>query len=104
MAAVRKTGFTMHRQILQTLGACLIALGVLFSTGAFGQASDSEAIVPPIGPGPYPVACSNVAQDFSRLQPGDTPDAYWEGEPAAGRARYVTSLLADPANAFVVNL
>jgi predicted dienelactone hydrolase len=65
---------------------------------------DNLAVVPPIGPGPYQVACSDVAQDFSRLQPGDTPDMYWEGEPNAGQPRYVTALLSEPASSVLVNV
>ena len=58
-------------------------------------------IVPPLPlPGPNTVACSNVAQDFSRLAPGEDVKDYWEGCPSTsgGRARYATDLLADPAN------
>jgi dienelactone hydrolase len=50
-------------------------------------------------PGPYAVACSNVAQDFSRVGLGEEAKGYWEGSPSAsGTPRYVTDLLADPAN------
>jgi dienelactone hydrolase len=55
--------------------------------------------VPPIGPGSYPVACSNVEQDFSRVTPGASAENYWEGS-----SGYVTDLLTDPAHAFVVNV
>ena len=49
-------------------------------------------------PGPYPVACSNVAQDFARLQPLETADLYWRGVPRDdGAPRYVTELFAEPA-------
>ena len=48
-------------------------------------------------PGPFEVGCSNVAQDFSRLAPGDTAEDYWEGRPAAdGRPRYAADLLSAP--------
>ncbi len=53
--------------------------------------------MPPLGPGPYPVGCSNVAQDFTRLAPGDDVQTYWEGVPREG-PRYVTDLLSDPAH------
>jgi dienelactone hydrolase len=85
--------------------ACVVAWIAIAGSPASAQlAKDSLAVVPPIGPGTYAVACSNVAQDFSRLQAGEQPDAYWEGEPDGSRARYVTSLLADPANSLVVNV
>jgi predicted dienelactone hydrolase len=51
------------------------------------------------------VACSNVAQDFSRVVPGEDVTKYWEGFPSAGGApRYVTDLLTDPVNAFSVTV
>jgi len=44
-------------------------------------------IAPPLAlPGPYTVACSNVAQDFGRVAPGENAKGYWEGSPAAPRA------------------
>jgi hypothetical protein len=58
--------------------------------------------VPPIGPGSFPVACSNVEQDFSRVAPGASVESYWEG--FAPNGGDVTSLLVDPANAFVVDV
>jgi dienelactone hydrolase len=58
-------------------------------------------IVQPVGPGPYPVGCSNIEQDFSRAN-GDAT-AYWEGRGGGGTA-YVTDLLVDPVHAFVANV
>jgi predicted dienelactone hydrolase len=54
--------------------------------------------VAPIGPGPFPVACSNVEQDFSRVRPDEEALDYWEGDPRGDEPRYVTQLLVDPAN------
>ncbi len=64
-------------------------------------AGDSLATIPPVPrPGPFPVACSNVAQDFARLAPLETADLYWRGAPRAdGSPRYVTDLIAEPAGA-----
>lgn len=53
--------------------------------------------MPPLGPGPYPVGCSNVEQDFSRVASGQTAQSYWDGVDG----RYVTELLVDPAHAIV---
>jgi predicted dienelactone hydrolase len=53
---------------------------------------------PPSLVGTYPVGCSNVEQDLSRLKPGETPIEYWEGEPGA-TGRYVTDLLVSPDRA-----
>ncbi len=56
--------------------------------------------VAPLPPGPYPVGCTSVEQDFSRLAPGESPQQYWEGIPAAdGRPRYVTDLLTGAGTA-----
>jgi len=62
--------------------------------------SQPTLVVPPRPlPGPYAVACSNVAQDFSRMAPGEDVQTYWEGVPRDdGSARYITDLLAEPAN------
>jgi len=95
----------MPRRVLQSLVLCVLALCALACPPALAQAGqDSLAVVPPIAlPGPYAVACSNVEQDFSRLQAGEQADAYWEGEPDGSRARYVTSLLTDAADSLVVS-
>ena len=62
-------------------------------------------IVQPLAlPGPYTVACSNVAQDFSRVAPGEDATKYWEGFPSASAPRYMTDLLADPVNALSVTV
>jgi hypothetical protein len=56
-------------------------------------------------PGSNAVACSNVAQDFSRVAPGDNASDYWEGKPADnGQPQYITDLLADPANTLSFNV
>jgi dienelactone hydrolase len=62
------------------------------------------ATVAPLPPGNFPVGCSNVEQDFTRLQPGETAQQYWEGFPTGGQERYVDQLLADPANVLRVAL
>ena len=74
-----------------------------FALVVVATAARAESI-PPFGPGPNPVGCSNVAQDFSRVPAGDSPQDYWEGKPAGSTRRYVTDLLADPANAVTVTL
>jgi len=81
-----------------------LAASLLFAAlGTHAQTfNDVLGIVPPIAPGAYPVGCSNVEQDFSRLMGGDA-QAYWEGRGGGGTG-YVTDLLVDPAHAFVVNV
>ncbi|HEY7943726.1 MAG TPA: hypothetical protein VIH15_04395 [Casimicrobiaceae bacterium] len=77
-----------------------LACGVL----AAPTHADALAVVDPLPPGPYVVGCSNIAQDFSRVLPGESAQNYWEGYPDGGRDRYVTQLLVDPADALVVDL
>jgi predicted dienelactone hydrolase len=66
--------------------------------------ADPLATVAPLPPGIFPVGCSNVEQDFTRLQPGETAQQYWQGFPTGGQERYVDQLLIDPAHALRVDL
>jgi len=69
-------------------------------------ASAPTAVVQPLPlPGPYAVACSNVEQVFSRVVAGEDVTSYWEGLPLSdGTPRYVTYLLADPANTLIATV
>ena len=64
------------------------------------------AMVQPLQlPGPYPVGCSNVAQDFGRVADRAEAQAYWQGRPASdGSPRYVADLLTEPANTLSVRV
>jgi len=91
-----------------TICARLIA-ALAFAAAAFGSlaARDAFAVaVPPLPlPGPYAVECSNVAQDFSRLAPGETAEQYWEGVARNnGVARSPVELLADPSHTPMVTV
>ncbi len=74
--------------------------GIALFAASIVARADPSVVVPPLAlPGPYPVACSNVSQDFSRVAPGEDVSWYWEGVPRPdGSPRYVTDLLADPAD------
>ncbi|MEP7062393.1 MAG: hypothetical protein ABI881_08340 [Betaproteobacteria bacterium] len=62
----------------------------------------SAETYPPLPAGPFAVGCSSVEQDFARMQPGESPQLYWEGIPADdGRPRYITDLLTNPATPVV---
>ena len=52
----------------------------------------------PSANGKYPVGCSNVEQDFSRMPAGAAASDYWEGNPLSDGSHYVTELLVSPAN------
>jgi predicted dienelactone hydrolase len=81
----------------------LLALMIPFTPPAMGQPT---TVVPALTfPGPYPVACSNVAQDFARLRPGEDVQAYWEGVARDdGSPRYITDLLSDPGNTLIASV
>jgi predicted dienelactone hydrolase len=56
-------------------------------------------------PGPYAVACSNVVQDFGRVDVGGDVTSYWEGNPSDnGMKRYATDLMADPGNTLIATV
>jgi predicted dienelactone hydrolase len=81
--------------------AVLVTVGLALAPAV---PADPLAIVPALPPGTYPVGCSNVAQDFSRVQPGETAGQYWDGFPSGNQERYVSQLLVDPAAAMEVAL
>lgn len=63
-------------------------------------AAHAQTVVPPMPvTGPYPVACTNVEQDLSRVPEGETAQMYWRGTSGGGKERYVDTLLVSPANA-----
>src|SRR5580765_5868073 len=65
-----------------------------------GPAAHAQTVVPPLPVvGPYPVACTNVEQDFARVPPGETADMYWRGQSGGGKERYVDALLVSPTGA-----
>src|SRR6476659_8258567 len=55
--------------------------------------------VAPTAQGPFTVACSNVAQDASRIAPGLQAQDYWEG-----RDHYITELLSAPGSAITYDV
>jgi hypothetical protein len=64
-------------------------LGLLAALPA--AAFNHDAIVNPLPPGRFPVACSNVEQDTSLIAPGASASDYWEG-----RDHYIDEILAHP--------
>ena len=79
-----------------------LLLGLVILVAGIGQRADASSVPPLPLPGPYAVACSNVAQDFGRLAPGEDVELYWEGvRRADGTPRNATDLLTDPANTLV---
>lgn len=86
------------------IALALVAALFVAVDGAHAQSyNDVVGIVQPIGAGRYPVGCSNIEQDFSRVASGSDAPAYWEGRGGNGSG-YVTDLLSDPAHALVVDV
>ena len=86
------------------MNSTLKALAALACWAALPAAAlNHEDVVPPIAPGKFAVACSNVEIDTARLaQLGGNPADYYEGHPdAAGNSRYITDILAHRDTAFV---
>jgi len=106
-------GFFRGSLLIAALLGTALALAGCGSSGASsdpGPAAPASpaptAVVSPLPlPGPYAVACSNIVQDFTRVLPGEDVTSYWQGLPSSdGRARYVTDLLADPANTLIATV
>jgi len=64
-------------------------------------ALNHEDVVAPLGAGPHKVACSNIAQDTSRMIAGSVPSDYWEGRMVNDQLLYITQILAAPQSAIV---
>ncbi len=77
-----------------------ISLGVLLLLLVPAFAADAQSIVPPVEPGRFAVACSNVAQNFNLAPTDDARLQYWEGT----QGHYVIDLLSEPQSALLVNL
>lgn len=84
----------------------LLTLALAGCGGGDDGAAPASGVVQPVPlPGPYAVACSNVAQDFARAPGAEEAQAYWEGLPASdGTPRSMADLLSDPANTLAVTV
>jgi hypothetical protein len=89
----------MTRSLSSISGAIAALIVLALALALAPSLAGAQMPVPPLGIGPFAVACNNVAQDFTRMKPGENPESYWEGIPAAdGRPRYVTDLVTDPVS------
>ena len=84
-----------NRKFLARCAALLAAACAIFPASAYNHVN----IVPPIAAGPFNVACSNIAQDASRIAPGASAADYWEGR----NDHYVSDILAQPNSAIRFN-
>lgn len=81
---------------------CLLAMHKIFYATIFALSLSSQAFAaaPPIEAGAYPVACSNIAQDFSKAPSDDARQPYWEG----GVGTYISDLLSEPQSVLSFSL
>ena len=88
---------TFLHPMLQALLATVLAL--------LGHVASAQSVIPPLPTtGPYPVACTNVEQDLSRVPEGETASLYWRGVASGDKVRYVDSLLVSPGEALASTL
>lgn len=70
-----------------------------------GSAAGYDQAMPPLAPGAYPVACSNLAHDEVAIGLiGGVAEDFWEGNPMNGQGRYVRQILAEPQAALHFDL
>ena len=85
------TNLFLTRAVAHTAAIALTAAN-MFLNPAFAANQATE--MAPLAPGPYPVACSNIAQDPAKIaQLGGLASDYWEGND-----RYITQILAEPSD------
>ncbi|MGB7631300.1 MAG: hypothetical protein WBM29_09490 [Candidatus Deferrimicrobium sp.] len=90
---------------LSVIALALAGCGGGGSSNPPGASAPTVVVQPLPLPGPYAVACSNVAQDFRRVGAGEDVTSYWEGNPSDnGMTRYATDLLADPGNTLIATV
>src|SRR5882672_2680532 len=83
-----------NRLFLAHALAALAAACAVFPASSYNHVDT----VSPIPLGPFKVACSNIAQDASRIAAGASASDYWEG-----RGHYISELLTAPASAVTFN-
>ncbi len=78
-----------------------ILLLLAFATGA----ADHDHVMPPLAPGAFPVACSNLAHDVAAMnQIGGLAEDFWNGNPQNGQGRYISQILAEAQTAIQFDL
>src|SRR3954454_11662749 len=98
MAGVRSYTLSMDSTLRLRAACAFLALAAALPS----RAANHDTAMPPVPPGPFAVACSNVELDMARLNAiGGQPSDYWEGAEIAGANRYITEVLAHPESAVV---
>lgn len=75
-------------------------IGVLLAAVLQPVLADSLASMPPVGPGTFPVACTNVSQSFGPDITDDVRAQYWEGL----NGHYIADVLSASQGAFLFKL
>jgi dienelactone hydrolase len=69
------------------------------------DAADHDHVMPPLAPGAFPVACSNLAHDVATMnQIGGLAEDFWNGNPQNGQGRYLSQILAEGQTAIQFDL
>src|SRR5438045_2865400 len=76
-----------------------LALLLVAACALPAAAFNHDRVYPPLPAGKFAVACSNVAQDTSRMPAGTSPSQYWDGI-----GGYVDVLLTAPQTAVQFNV
>ena len=87
------------------IGCAIAVCALLMATGsAWARTDPLSSVDPRLLPGPYPVACSDVAQNFALAPSDDDRGNYWEGTSIGGQGHYVTQLLEPQGGALIYNV
>jgi predicted dienelactone hydrolase len=84
--------YNVKKSALPRVLATAMCMMAMVAVPQFAMALNHAVEILPLSPGPYPVACSNIAQDAAKIaQFGGQASDYWEGND-----RYITQILAEP--------
>ena len=78
---------------------CRILAAFVLAAALPAAALNHENTINPISRGPFPVACSNLQMDGSRVPSGTDITQYWDGYPVGDTSHYVSELLVNPQSA-----
>ena len=86
------------------IGCTIAVCAWLMAAGSACALTDPLSSVDARPPGPYPVGCSDVAQNFALTPSDDDRGNYWEGTSIGGQGHYVTQLLVEPQGTLIYNV
>jgi len=90
---------------MEMAGRSIASLLLAATIALVAPVARAQTVLPPLPiAGPYPVACTNVEQDLTRVSDGETAEMYWRGASSGGKERYVDALLVSPSNALTASV